>query len=84
MKSAISRRTVEKIVDYVRPFVGSTGAGQYSFQLLCGQCNRQDAVSSSKIKIDQLKFRKDAALRLIEQGWSFSDRPRCPECLKAP
>jgi hypothetical protein len=74
--------TAEKLAEYVRPFVGSTGGGQYSFQLLCKRCNRQDSVSSSRIKMSKPNAKYNVARSLIEQGWTFSDYPLCPNCSK--
>ena len=52
MKPANDIAAAEKLTDYVVTFVGSSGGGQYSFQMLCGHCNRQDTVSSSRRNIN--------------------------------
>jgi hypothetical protein len=80
MNSVEDAETVEKLADYMRTFVGSTGGGQYSFQLLCGRCSRQDTVSASRTSIRKLDSRNQAARKLVQQGWAFSDRPLCPKC----
>ena len=46
---AKSAEPTEQLLPFVRKFVGSSGGGQWSFQVLCSVrgCRRQDTVSAA-------------------------------------
>jgi hypothetical protein len=73
------------LLPYVRSFVGSSGGGQYSFQLLCSvrKCYRQDSVSASRHTVRSETHRKQACKKFAAQGWVIKNGPVCPDCLKA-
>lgn len=75
---------VDNLLPFVRSFSGMAGGGGYSFQLLCGnsRCYRQDTISANANTFRNERQRRKACLKLISQGWTFSDRPVCPECSK--
>jgi GNAT superfamily N-acetyltransferase len=72
------------LLPYVRAFTGSTGGGQWSFQLLCSvsACRREDHVSTSSHGIQSERAREKASLSLALKGWAFQEKPVCPQCAK--
>jgi hypothetical protein len=72
------------LLPFVRKFVGSSGGGQWSFQLLCSvpACRREDHVSTSRHGIQSERSREKASRNLALKGWKFRENPVCPECAK--
>jgi hypothetical protein len=72
------------LLPFVRKFTGSSGAGQWSFQLLCSvpACRREDHISTSSHGIRSERSREKASRNLALKGWKFFDNPVCPECAK--
>lgn len=77
---------VEQLLPHVMKFVGSTGGGQWRFQLLCSvpRCRRMDTISASKRTIGIERERVKACEKFVNGGWRFNNGPRCPDCGRAP
>jgi hypothetical protein len=73
---------VEQLLPHVMKFVGSSGGGQWSFQLLCSvpKCMRMDSISASKRTIGNERQRMKACEKFVRGGWRLRDGPRCPNC----
>lgn len=78
----IHRATVDEIKPYVSKFVGSTGGGQWRFQLMCKYCEDLGTISAKKHSIGSSKMLRKAVENFISQGWRFDDLPICPTCFK--
>ena len=75
---------VEQLLPHVMKFVGSSGGGQWRFQLLCSipKCRRMDTISASKRTIGNERERVKACENFVQGGWRFQDGPLCPECVR--
>ena len=73
---------VERLLPYVRPYVGSAGGGSYSFRVLCSvsTCHRLDTISGTRISLVGERQHRKACEKLVAQGWSCDELPLCPDC----
>ena len=77
------RATVEQIEPEIMKFVGSSGGGQWNFQLQCKCCEDLVTVSAKKHSIGNPKALKKAAKKFTEQGWRSDGKQLiCPTCYK--
>ena len=62
-------------------FVGSSGGGQWAFQLLCSNpaCRRSDSISTSRVGIANIRQLGRAARNFAAQGWIVENAPSLPE-----
>jgi len=76
----------EQLLPHVMKFVGSSGGGQWRFQLQCSvpRCRRMDTVSASRHTIRRQRDRANACEKFIRAGWRFKDGPCCPDCSRSP
>jgi hypothetical protein len=74
------KATAEELLPHIIKFVGSSGDGQWRFQLLCRFCQDMGTVSAAKHSIGDPKALRKAAEAFAEQGWWIDDIPICPKC----
>jgi hypothetical protein len=74
------RATPDELLPHIIRFVGSSGGGQWSFQLRCKFCRDMGTVSAARHSIDNPKALRKAANAFAEQGWWIDDIPICPKC----
>ena len=77
-----TRATAEELEPHIIRFVGSSGAGQWRFQLLCKFCTDLGTVSASAHSIGDAKALRTAAESFAEQGWWIDEIPICPKCYR--
>ncbi len=77
-----TRATAEELEPHITRFVGSSGGGQWRFQLMCQSCTDLGTISAARHSIDDAKALRTAAERFAEQGWWFDGLPICPKCHK--
>jgi hypothetical protein len=75
-----TRATPEQLEPCIIKFVGSSGGGQWSFQLPCKFCRDLGTVSAKRHSISDPKALRKAAEKFVEQGWWFDGVPICPKC----
>jgi hypothetical protein len=75
-------KLLELVLAQVNTFVGTSGGGSYSFQLLCSRspCHRKDSISASRLTVGSPKHKRIAAEKFVARGWSFERGPICPDC----
>ncbi len=68
-----------KLIDQLLPYLRN-GSGE--IQLLCGNrdCKVQGTVSVNWHKLKNPRYVRKACEKLVRQGWTCPDRPRCPDC----
>jgi hypothetical protein len=73
---------LELVLAQVNTFVGTSGGGSYSFQLLCSRspCHRKDSISASRLTVGSPKHKRIAAEKFVARGWNFERGPICPDC----
>jgi len=76
------RATPAELEPHIIRFIGSTGAGQWSFQLLCKFCTDLRTVSAAAHNIGDAKALRKAAESFAEQGWWIDGVPICPNCYR--
>jgi hypothetical protein len=76
------KATPDELLSHIVKFVGSSGGGQWRFQLLCKFCRDLGSVSAAPHSIDNPKALRKAAESFAEQGWWIDDIPICPKCHK--
>jgi hypothetical protein len=69
-----------ELAPHISKFVGSSGGGQWSFQIVCSACHNLGAVSASRRTIGDIKALIKAAESFASQGWSSPETPLCPNC----
>jgi hypothetical protein len=74
------RATPDELLPHIMKFVGSSGGGQWRFQLLCKFCRDIGTVSATRHSIDNPKALLKAANAFGEQGWWIDEVPICPKC----
>ncbi len=77
-----TRATAEQLEPHIIKFVGSSGAGQWRFQLLCKFCTDLGTVSAAAHSIGDAKALRKAAASFAEQGWWIDQIPICPKCYR--
>lgn len=70
----------EELLPYIIKFVGSSGGGQWRFQLQCKFCRDLGTVSARRHSINKVKALRKAAESFTQQGWRIDDIPICPNC----
>jgi hypothetical protein len=80
--STAKRATAEELEPHIIRFVGSSGAGQWRFQLLCKFCTDLGTVSAGAHSIGDPKALRKAAESFAEQGWWIDEIPICPQCYR--
>ena len=80
--ASATRATAAELQPHIIRFVGSTGAGQWSFQLLCKFCTDLGTVSAAAHSIGDAKALRKAAESFVEQGWWINGVPICPKCYR--
>jgi hypothetical protein len=79
----MKRATLEQIEPQIIKFVGSSGGGQWRFQLQCKSCEDLGTISAKAHSIGSPKALKKAAKKLESQGWWFDGKQLiCPSCYK--
>ena len=79
----IRRATADEIEKSIRPFTGSTGGGQWSFQLTCRYCRDLGTVSAASHSISNPRHIRKAAQKFVSQGWWWLEGEAvCPLCYK--
>jgi hypothetical protein len=82
-KSGLTKATSEQIKERLRKFIGSSGGGQWSFQLECRLCRDLGIVSAKAHSIQSDKNLSKAAKKFESQGWWFYEGELiCPKCYK--
>lgn len=74
------KATADELLPHIIKFAGSSGGGQWRFQLLCRFCRDMGTVSAAKHSIGDPKVLLKAAKAFAEQGWWIDDVPICPKC----
>ena len=82
MPLTATRATAEQLEPHIIKFVGSSGAGQWRFQLLCKFCTDLGTVSAAAHSIGDAKALRKAAASFAEQGWWIDHIPICPKCYR--
>ena len=72
----------EELLPHVMKFVGSSGGGQWRFQILCSvsKCQRMDTISASRRTIKGDRYRLAACVKFARSGWLVRGGPICPTC----
>jgi hypothetical protein len=70
------RATPDELLPHIIKFVGSSGGGQWSFQLPCKSCRDLGTVSAARDNIGKPKALRKAAEAFTEQGWWIDDLPK--------
>jgi hypothetical protein len=84
-RSAIIRAKPEELEWLVTKFTGSSGGGQWSFQLQCKLCRDLGTVSAKRHTIGKPKALAKAAEKFAAQGWRLDgNQAICPSCFKKP
>ena len=76
------KATPEELVGHIAPFVGSSGGGQWSFQLQCQFCTDLGTVSAKEHSVGDPRHVQKAAQKFAAQGWRIATIPVCPKCYK--
>jgi hypothetical protein len=80
-QSLNARRAIpDDFLPHIIKFVGSSGGGQWSFQLPCKFCRDLGTVSAARHSIGKPKALRKAAESFAEQGWWIDEIPICPKC----
>src|SRR5438270_5193279 len=74
------RATSDELLPHIVNFVGLSGGGQWSFQLLCKFCRDLGTISAARYSIHDPTARRKAAEAFAKQGWWIDDIPICPKC----
>jgi hypothetical protein len=75
-----TRAMADQLERFVLTFTGSSGGGQWRFQLPCKYCEDMGTVSASRHNIGSPVAKRKAAEAFQQQGWWIDDRPICPKC----
>ena len=83
MEEKVAKATVEQIEREIRCFVGSTGGGQWSYQISCKICRDLGTISGKNHNRKSSQNIRKAAEKFAEQGWRYSEPELiCPHCYK--
>jgi hypothetical protein len=74
------RARPDDLLPHIIKFVGSSGGGQWNFQLPCKFCRDLGTVSAARHSIGKPKALRKAAESFAEQGWWIDEIPICPKC----
>ena len=82
-RDKIEKAGVSEIEAQIIRFTGSSGGGQWSFQLECKLCRDLGTVSAKKHSIGKDRELKNAAKKFYSQGWWTDGKQLiCPKCYR--
>ena len=83
MIKELVKATSDQILEQMRGFVGSSGGGQWSYQISCMLCEDLGCISGKGHNRSNPKKMKMAAVKFTQQGWRYHESEViCPKCYK--
>ena len=81
MQKELPKATPEQIIEQIRNFIGSSGHGQWSFQISCKLCRDLGTISTNASSIKSQKKKVKASISFSKQGWRADGHELvCPKC----